>query len=213
MVYLICYILIVNYFDNITDQSVQHVMRVLTNIVSQVKGLKEICFMFSSNGGSVSAGITLYYFLKALPLKITMHNIGHIDSIATVVFLSGEKRIAAKGSRFIFHGVKSFSGGPTSRSLSELKEIKDGLEKDQNRISKIYAEETDLDAKEVQEMFNVGESKEPHFAKSKGIISDVLDPSIPPGCQIIYLDGQQQIQQQTGRQIVFPRGPIGKNKK
>ena len=39
-------IIYINYFDNITDQSVQHVMRVLTNIVSQVKGLKEICFMF-----------------------------------------------------------------------------------------------------------------------------------------------------------------------
>jgi len=62
-------------------------------------------FLFSSNGGSVNAGIALYNFLRALPVEIIMHNTGSIDSIATVIFLAADKRYAALHSTFLFHGV------------------------------------------------------------------------------------------------------------
>ncbi len=56
------------------------------------KGQKEFYFLISSPGGSVNDGIVLYNFIKALPAKIIMHNIGVIDSIATVIFLAANER-------------------------------------------------------------------------------------------------------------------------
>jgi len=53
----------------------------------------------------VRDGVTLYNFIRSLPVKTIMHNIGIIDSIANVVFLAANERYANPSSSFLFHGV------------------------------------------------------------------------------------------------------------
>ncbi len=55
-------------------------------------GENEFYIMLSSFGGSVKDGITLYNYIKALPAKVIMHNIGMVNSIANVIFLAAEDR-------------------------------------------------------------------------------------------------------------------------
>src|SRR5258708_6267508 len=94
----------INYFDGISDAKVRGLMALCTDIVVKVNP-EHLYFAFSSPGGSAAAGITLYNFLKALPVEISMHNTGSVDSVATVIFMAGSKRYACQHSRFLFHGV------------------------------------------------------------------------------------------------------------
>jgi ATP-dependent protease ClpP protease subunit len=81
----------VNYFDSINDAKTKALMAICSDIVAKEKP-RAIYFLFSSVGGQVNAGITLYNFLRSLPVEIVMHNNGSIDSIANVIFLAASKR-------------------------------------------------------------------------------------------------------------------------
>jgi ATP-dependent protease ClpP protease subunit len=48
--------------------------------------------MLSSPGGHVMLGMNLYNVLRALPIKLTTHNVGNVDSIGNAVFLAGNPR-------------------------------------------------------------------------------------------------------------------------
>jgi len=52
------------------------------------------------------------------------------------------------------------------------------------KISGIITERSELTSSEVQELFMQGESKDPAFALSKGIISEIKNPVIPKGVPI-----------------------------
>src|SRR5690242_18938134 len=71
------------------------------------QGTDEAYFWISTPGGAVMSGLTLYNFLRAIPAKLTMHNIGNVDSIGNAIFLAAEKgnRIACPHSTFMFHAV------------------------------------------------------------------------------------------------------------
>ena len=69
------------------------------------KGTEALYLLFSSSGGGVDQGITIYNLLRGLPVPLTIHNVGSVNSIANVIFLAGKKRIACQHSTFMFHGV------------------------------------------------------------------------------------------------------------
>lgn len=178
-----------NVFEPITDTKVKVIMSVCTEIIEKARP-DAIYFSFSSPGGSVAAGITLYSFLRGLPVKIIMHNVGSIDSIATAVFVAGDIRFACNHSTFLFHGISMSVNGPTGLTLSQLRESISSLEQDENKIVQILTSRTELSESEIRELFRVGESKPPIFAESKGIIDGVRDLDIPRNGKLISLNIQ-----------------------
>jgi len=169
----------INYFDSIDDSKVKNLMRFCADVIAEHKP-DSLYFCFSSSGGFVAPGITLYNFLIGLPVKVIMHNIGSVDSIATVIFLAGEERFAVPHSTFLFHGINYTFGQPGTFTFNVLKEIVSGLDKDQNRMADIVTERTNLTDGEIRELFSQGETKDSQFAESKGIIHSVQNFSIPP---------------------------------
>ena len=63
----------------------------------------DLTIQFSSSGGTVDEGFSLYEFLLSLPLRLTMHNIGMVNSVAIIVFLAGDKRFANENTIFYMH--------------------------------------------------------------------------------------------------------------
>jgi ATP-dependent Clp protease protease subunit len=59
--------------------------------------------LMSSSGGLVEEGLSLYGFIRSLPVDITIHNIGSVDSIALAVYLGAAKRLANPDSTFFMH--------------------------------------------------------------------------------------------------------------
>lgn len=169
-----------NLFGEINPQKVGAVMNICTQIIGQYNP-DNLYIVFSSNGGDVSSGITLYNFLKALPVHIIIHNIGSIDSIATVIFVAGNDRYAVDNSSFLFHGVGVAVTAGTQMNLSAIQEIESRLKIDQEKIAGIIASETSMTKGELEELFAQGESKKLDYALTKGIISEVRKCDIPDG--------------------------------
>jgi ATP-dependent protease ClpP protease subunit len=57
----------------------------------------------ASGGGDLIAGFAGYNILTNLPVKVTTHNCGAVDSAAIMLFLAGVQRIASALSAFHFH--------------------------------------------------------------------------------------------------------------
>lgn len=176
----------INLFGEINPQKVGQVMHVCTSIIGQYNP-NTLYFVFSSNGGDVSAGITLYNFLRSLPLKVVMHNIGSIDSIATVIFVSGAERYAVENSSFLFHGVGLTINQPTTLNLSAIQEIDSRLNTDQEKIAGIIASQTKMTKEEMEALFKKGEAKNLSFAREKGVIQEVRECKVPNGEVLISI--------------------------
>lgn len=179
----------INVFEEITDAKVKVVMSACTEILEKLQP-EAIYFSFSSSGGSVNAGITLYSFLRGLPVEIIMHNSGSIDSIATAIFMAGDKRFACPHSTFLFHGVAVGLQQGASLNLGTLRELISSVEQDENKIVRILTDRTDLTDSEIRELFRVGEAKPPIFAESKGIVHSIRDLTIPRNAKLISLNLQ-----------------------
>jgi len=177
----------VNYFDLINEAKTKALMAICSDIVAKNKP-KTLYFLFSSVGGSVNAGITLYNFLRALPAEIVMHNTGSIDSIATVVFLAATKRYAAKHSTFLFHGINWSFTQPASLTFSQLQEIFSRFKQDETKLAGVIAERCKLTEAEIRGLFLQGESKDLQFAIDKGIISEIRDASVPKDAPLITVN-------------------------
>jgi ATP-dependent protease ClpP protease subunit len=177
----------VNYFDTIDEAKTKALMAICSDIVAKQKP-RTIYFLFSSTGGSVNAGITLYNFLRALPVEIVMHNSGSIDSIANVIFLAASKRYAAKHSSFLFHGINwNFAQG-ASLTFFQLSESLSTFKQEETKIAYIVAERTKMAEAEIRELFRQGESKDLQFAIEKGIIHEVKDPVVPENAPFITVN-------------------------
>ena len=179
-----------SYYDGIDLQKVNAVVAAINNILQQAE-VEEFYFLLSSNGGHVDAGITLYNHLRSIPQKIVMHNMGSIDSIATVVFMAGDERYAQPNSTFLFHGVELTTGGPLSLSRSKIIELVSSIDADQQKIIGILTERTTVTRKELNKLFSEGSKKDLTFAKDKGIIHDIVTLSVEKDVPLISFNFQQ----------------------
>jgi ATP-dependent Clp protease protease subunit len=175
------------YYDLINEHKTKLFMDCCTNVIRQHKP-KTLYFLFSSQGGSVDAGIVLYNFIRSLPTEIVMHNIGNIMSIANIVFLAGDIRYAAQDSSFLLHGIKwTFSQG-AQLTYNQLGETISSFRNEENKMIKIFTERTLLTEEEVRNLFDQGDSKNPSYALSKKIINEVRDIKIPENEQLLSMN-------------------------
>ena len=175
----------VKFSSPINPQTSQILMNFLTDQID--RGEKEFYFLISSLGGSVNDGVVLHNFIRALPAKIIMHNIGIIDSIANVVFLSSDERYCNSNSSFLFHGVGFDIVQPQRLEGKELREKLAIIERDQKSIANIISERTKLKEEEIIEMFLRTKTKNAEEAKKVGIIQDIKSADIPEGSRIVAL--------------------------
>ncbi|MEM3898095.1 MAG: ATP-dependent Clp protease proteolytic subunit [Nitrososphaerota archaeon] len=173
----------INFSAEINPHTSEALMNCLADQVN--RGQKEIYILLSSPGGSTNFGVTLYNYIKSLPTKVIMHNIGMIDSIANVIFLAGEERYAVPHSSFLFHGVGFDIRSPARFDEKELTEKIKIINRDQNLISEIIASRTKLPIEEVRKLFLEAQTKTPEEAKRLGFIHEIKDVKIPEGAQII----------------------------
>jgi ATP-dependent Clp protease, protease subunit len=153
------------------------------------RGCAEIYLMLSTAGGNVDDGIAVYNVLRGLPVPLTTHNVGAINSIGNVVFLSAalDRRKASPHSTFMFHGVGFDVPGPTRFEEKTLRERLDGLTASQSKIGNILSDRTQLTTPEVESLFLQAQTKDTDFALAKGIIHEVSDVNLPRGAALIQL--------------------------
>jgi len=171
------------FHDNISLDSSNRLMDFCAKAIQRYKP-EALYFLFSSGGGLVNAGVTLYNYLRALPVKLTMHNVGSIDSIANAVFLAADERFAAPASAFLLHGITwTFNQGSTL-TYAQMQETISSFDAAEQLTAQIIGDRTKLAPEEVRALFRQGQSKSPAFALEKGLIQEIREVAIPNGAPV-----------------------------
>ena len=67
----------ITFTDSINDDKVKSLIAVITDVINQHHP-SQIYILFSSTGGGINAGITLYNFHLAVPTEVVYRNIGTV---------------------------------------------------------------------------------------------------------------------------------------
>lgn len=109
--------------------------------------------MMSTPGGTVMNGLNLYNVLRGMPINLTTHNVGSIDSIGNAIFLAGRQRYACPHSTFMFHGVGVDVRAQMRFEEKNLNEVLGSILADQKRIGDLVREHTALNQRQVRSFF------------------------------------------------------------
>ena len=144
------------FHNNITVESANRFFDYSTKAIKEHEP-RNLYYLFSSGGGAVDSGVTMYNFLLGLPQNIIMHNIGAVDSIANAVFLAGAERYASPTSAFLIHGVAWNFAQFTTLSSTQMKETLSRFVSSEQLSAQIIADRCSLTADEVHQLFMQGE--------------------------------------------------------
>ena len=137
----------------------------------------------SSPGGAASDGVYLYYHIKSLPIRVTMHNQGMIASVATTIYAAADKRTACADSIFMIHPVSMQANG----YHASLKSAMDLTEIEEARIDAILAERAEI----PDDVLQARRSRDIFFSAEKaleyGLVTDLGEFILPPGNQVFHL--------------------------
>jgi ATP-dependent protease ClpP protease subunit len=176
----------VSFVADIAPQPTQGLLRACTELVQ--KGFTEVHLLLSTPGGRVDNGITLFNLLRAFPFKLITHNVGAVNSIGNVVFLAGAERYACPNSTFMFHGVGFDITTAVRFEEKLLRERLDSITADQAQIANIIEQRASFAGPaEIKELFLEAVTKDPPYAKAKGIIHDIRDVKVPAGVPVFQL--------------------------
>jgi ATP-dependent Clp protease protease subunit len=168
----------------IEDNTAQEFMDIIANDLPE--DTHTLYILFSTGGGSVSYGFTIYNFLRALPYRIIMHNIGSVDSIGVVIFLAAHERYSTDNGSFLIHRVKGSSKNEKTDD-SSLREKLSCIEVEEEKIKNVVTRYTKISTREFWHLFDIGQLKDVDYAFDRGIIDDVRDARIPQGAKVLVI--------------------------
>lgn len=174
----------INFHAAITLQTAQNLMAAISQRL--MTGTDHFYVLFSTPGGAVASGITLYNFLRAVPARVTMHNVGNVDSIGNAIFLAANDRVACAHATFMFHGV-GFDIQNTRLEEKSAREFLNGILAEQKRIADILVARSKVTARQARQLFREARTKDAAQAKAAGLVADIRDVSIPAGSDIVSL--------------------------
>lgn len=172
----------INFNLGVSPESAQALFKVVQEQLS--KGMKKLNFLISSPGGNVDPGIAIYNFLRGLPIEVITHNYGSCDSIAALVFCSGEERYTVTNSRFLIHGIGLTVQNQRFNEIN-LRETLDSLKNQREIISKIIAKECNKKLEDVERDMLNGIVLNPDEAIKYGLVTKIKDELIPAGINFI----------------------------
>jgi ATP-dependent Clp protease protease subunit len=175
----------VSFSAEINASTTEGLIALMAQLVNS--GVADVHLLMSTPGGTFMNGMNLYNVLRALPLRLTTHNVGNVDSIGNAVFLAGETRYACPHSTFTFHGV-GMDADPGSRlEEKNLRECLDSVLADQERIASVMSERSNITTDVAENLFWAAQTKDAAYAASCGIIHEIRDVQIPLGAPVLAL--------------------------
>jgi len=186
---------VIKFFAPVIDVTINALMNAIDQKMKQ--GVSQFIILISSPGGSVIHGLSAYNYLKGLPVTITTHNFGSVDSIGVVLFCGGSKRLSVPQARFLLHGV---SAGFRNERLEEkqLEERLKGLKIDIENIAKVIAANTGKTVEDVTQAILERTILNPDEAKAWGLVHDIKSELFEAGSEVMSIQYQQKVSQSMG---------------
>lgn len=183
--------LAIKFFAPVNEVSANALMNVLDQAINQ--GVNNVTLLISTPGGSVFHGLSLYNYLRGLPLqKLTTHNFGSVDSIGVVMYCAGQERFSSPQARFLIHGVSAGFQGSQNLEEPQLEERLKGLRIDIENIAKVVAANTGKTPEDVTESMLKRTTLNPDQAKDWGLVHSIKSDLFPAGTQVVSITVNQQ---------------------
>lgn len=171
---------VIHFLRSFNAETVAGFQSVILSAVN--KGATDIRVHISSDGGNNDHAFAAYHLLRSLPVLVTTHCIGNIESMSVVVYLAGAKRLIVPHGKVKIHPMHWGFGG-TTVDHDRLAEYVDSLDFDAKRYADIFEERTkpatnSLDVRShlagKARILNASE------AVATGISTEIADAVIPP---------------------------------
>lgn len=154
--------------------------------------IEKLNLLISSPGGSVFHGLSLYNYLKGLPIEINTFNFGSVDSIGVIIFCAGQKRYSVPHSRFLIHGVKFNINGQISMDEKQIEEHLKSLIIDQQNIARVIADTTGKPMHRIEEDMHNRTTLNPNEAKDYGLVHEIKSDLLPLDADLIVIGEPRQ---------------------
>jgi len=181
---------VVRFFAPVIDATVNALMSAVDQKMKQ--GTQDFTILISSPGGSVIHGLSAYNYLKGLPVSITTHNFGSVDSIGIVLYCAGSRRLSVPQARFLFHGVNVQFRGEQNLDEKLLEERLKGLRIDVENIAKVIAANTGKSTKDITDAMIERTTLNPEEAQSWRLVHAIKSELFEAGSEVIAIQAQQR---------------------
>lgn len=183
----------IRFFAPVVPASIDQLFRVIDlKVMSQ--HVNKINLLISSPGGSVFHGLSLYNYLKGLPIEIDTYNFGSVDSIGVIIYCAGNRRYCVPHSRFLIHGVKFNINGQVSMDEKQMEEHLKSLKIDQLNISRVISDTTGKPMHKIESDMINRTTLDPQEAKDYGLVHEIKSQLIPLNADLVVIGEQSQQQ-------------------
>ncbi len=176
----------IKFFAKVDGDSANVLMSVIDQQIA--KGTKKIVLLISTPGGSVFHGISIYNYLKGIPITIETHNFGSIDSIGNIIYVAGEKRFCVPDARFLLHPVALMLGQNQVVEEKKLEEMLKGLIIDQGNIAQIIGKELSKSTDDLLKAMLDRTTLTPDEAIKFGLVNEIKSELFPLGSTVITIN-------------------------
>ena len=156
------------------------------------EGIDNLTVLFSSEGGSVEDGLSLFALIRALPFKqLHFHAVGRIASVAIPIFLAADIRTADPNAVFHFHEYDWSYGGPVTLLESRMAENLESLRDAARRASELVNARADIAqaGTSVAALFQSPHVFDAEKARLTRMVSDIYEYRVPDGVQMFNIGG------------------------
>ena len=126
-----------------------------------------------TGGGSVFDGLAIYNYFKTLKQEVHTMSAGLVASIGSIIYLAGKKetRQINSNDNFLIHLPEGMGFGNAEDLEKNAKMLRDI----ENKISDIYALETDITKEEAMVLMKKDEMMDVQFLKDKGFVAEIVE--------------------------------------
>lgn len=122
----------------------------LSTQLAQLTDVDQIDVYINSYGGEVAEGLAIYNALRRHKANITTHCEGFACSIASVIFMAGDKRVMNESSLLMIHNAWNIVAG----NAEELRKQADDLEKINQAATEAYKAHSTLKEDEIKALMD-----------------------------------------------------------
>ena len=163
-------------FDtDITQKNISALIASLSELISQAED-DDISLFLSSGGGDTMAGFRGYDVIRFIMKNdsIITKGTGIVASMAIILFLSSDTRMATLHTKFFFHELGITPKIETRHSVTEVFSVATSLKADQERYAEIVSLHTLLTKEDVLKLMREETELTAQEALEYGIIHEII---------------------------------------
>jgi ATP-dependent protease ClpP protease subunit len=176
---------VIKFFAPVNEATIQKLMAAVDAKVAA--GADRLTLLISTSGGSVFYGMSAYNYLKGLPLTLTTHNFGSVDSIGVPMYCSGDRRLCVPQARFLLHPVTmNFSAGASFEELQLLEKIK-SMRVDMDNCARVVAANTSRTPRQILTAMRSRTTLDPDDALGWGLVHEIRQELFAAGAEVVSI--------------------------